>query len=111
MKANAEGSRHLQHLGLSILLCAAVALVWPVAGRASIDDSQCIECHDEIDYEAYSVSAHGKNACNSCHFDVIDIDDHEACGAQNKVETCHRCHPDEGRELWVRERALFELES
>ena len=52
MKANAEGSRHLQHLGLSILLCAAVALVWPVAGRASIDDSQCIECHDEIDYEA-----------------------------------------------------------
>jgi predicted CXXCH cytochrome family protein len=98
MKSNTEGLHHLQVLGLCLLACAAVVLAWPAAGQASIDDSQCIECHDEIDYEAYAASAHGKNACNSCHFDVIDIDDHEACGAQNKVETCHRCHPDEGRE-------------
>ena len=67
---------------------------------ASIDDSQCIECHEEIDYEAYTQSVHGRNACNSCHYDVVDIEEHEACGSktQEKVETCHRCHPDEGRE-------------
>ncbi|GAB4258587.1 cytochrome C [Deferrisoma sp.] len=80
-------------------LIAAWASV-PGPARASVDDSQCVECHSEIDYEAYSASVHGRNACNSCHFDVIDIEEHETCGSQTqeKVETCHRCHPDEGRE-------------
>lgn len=72
----------------------------PRGADASVDDSQCVECHEEIDYEAYSASVHGRNACNSCHYDVVDIEEHEACGSrtQDKVETCHRCHPDEGRE-------------
>ena len=31
---------------------------------------------------------------------MIDIADHETCGSktQEKIETCHRCHPDEGRD-------------
>ncbi len=72
----------------------------PWGADASVDDSQCVECHEEIDYEAYSASVHGRNACNSCHYDVVDIEEHETCGSrtQDKVETCHRCHPDEGRE-------------
>jgi len=86
---------------LSCLFLLAVALcLLPLAAAASIDDSQCAECHEEIDYAAYGASVHGRNACNSCHFDVIDIADHETCGSQTqqKVETCHRCHPDEGRD-------------
>ncbi len=80
------------------LLLLVLAGVGPA--RASIDDSQCIECHDEIDYETYSASVHGRNACNSCHYDVVDIEEHETCGSktQDRVETCHRCHPDEGRQ-------------
>ncbi|PLX42687.1 MAG: cytochrome C [Deltaproteobacteria bacterium] len=67
---------------------------------ASIADSECIECHDEFELDDYNASAHGQNACNSCHYDVIDIGVHEDCGSvtQEKVETCHRCHPEEGRE-------------
>jgi cytochrome b subunit of formate dehydrogenase len=67
---------------------------------ASVDDSKCIECHDQIDAEAFAKSVHGKNACNSCHFDVVDLEEHQNCGSktQQKVETCHRCHPVEGKE-------------
>ncbi len=78
-----------------LLVAFAVPSAW-----GSIDDTQCAECHDEIDHEAFSASVHGRNACNSCHFDVVDIAEHENCGSttQEKVETCHRCHPDEGRD-------------
>ena len=83
-----------------LFLFAVGVLLLPPASPASIDDSQCMECHDEIDYETYGESVHGRNACNSCHYDVIDLDDHETCGSktQEKIETCHRCHPDEGRD-------------
>ena len=92
--------RHvLVHFTASVLFIA-LQIIFPGSAPGSIDDSQCVECHDEIDYEAYSHSAHGRNACNSCHYDVTDLEVHEECGSQtqNKVETCHRCHPDEGRE-------------
>ncbi len=93
--------RRLPCLQSALLLCALGLLAaLPSTANASIDDSQCVECHDEIDYVAYADSVHGRNACNSCHFDVVDIADHETCGSrtQEKVETCHRCHPGEGRE-------------
>jgi cytochrome b subunit of formate dehydrogenase len=90
-----NGSVH----GLALYFLAA-AVLGPLPALGSIDDSQCMECHDEIDHEAFASSVHGQNACNSCHYDVIDIADHETCGSktQEKVETCHRCHPDEGRD-------------
>ena len=50
---------------------------------ASIDDSQCIECHHEFDHAAYEESAHGRNACNSCHFDVVDAAG-DRCAANTK---------------------------
>jgi len=90
-----NGSLH----GFALFLLAG-AVLGPLPALGSIDDSQCMECHEEIDHEAFAASVHGQNACNSCHFDVIDIADHETCGSktQEKVETCHRCHPDEGRD-------------
>ncbi|GAB4276799.1 MAG: cytochrome c3 family protein [Deferrisomatales bacterium] len=94
--------RMSSRLCLCSLVAFAATLLLPGArgALASIDDSQCIECHDEMDYEAYSASVHGRNACNSCHYDVVDIDDHESCGSKTgeRVETCHRCHPVEGRD-------------
>ncbi len=79
---------------------------------ASIDDSQCIECHDEFDHEAYAASAHGRDACNSCHYDVVDIEVHEDCGSatQEAVETCHRCHPIEGGEHFASVHMLNDVE-
>lgn len=84
-------------LFLAVLLLSPL---WGQPAHGSIDDSQCLECHDEIDYDAYNSSVHGRHACNSCHFDVVDIADHETCGSatQQKAETCHRCHPLEGRD-------------
>jgi cytochrome b subunit of formate dehydrogenase len=86
-------------VALAITLAALASGAWTQA-HASIDDSQCLECHDSIDREVFSKSAHGKHACNSCHFDVVDLEEHQSCGSktQDKVETCHRCHPGEGRE-------------
>ncbi|MBI5017062.1 MAG: cytochrome c3 family protein [Deltaproteobacteria bacterium] len=90
--------------GLSFVLCLATLLLSLVVAvgpaGASVDDSKCLECHDQIDAEAFSKSVHGKNACNSCHFDVVDLEEHQNCGSktQQKVETCHRCHPVEGKE-------------
>lgn len=92
---------------LALLLSSAVVpMAW-----ATIDDSQCIECHEEMDYAAFAASAHGRHACNSCHFDVVDIADHETCGSrtQDKVETCHRCHPNQGRDHFASAHMLNDI--
>lgn len=88
--------------GILFLSVGMTAMVIGLArpSIAAVADSECVECHDSVDYEAFSKSAHGRNACNSCHFDVVDVEEHQSCGSktQEKVETCHRCHPGEGRE-------------
>ncbi len=90
----------------ALLLLGGVPVAW-----ATIDDSRCIECHEEMDYAAFAASAHGRHACNSCHYDVVDIADHETCGSrtQDKVDTCHRCHPNQGRDHFASAHMLNDI--
>jgi cytochrome b subunit of formate dehydrogenase len=68
-----------------------------------IDNSKCLECHENIDERKFARSVHGANSCNSCHWDITDIDKHTAEGARIQAETvtCHRCHKVEGTEHYA----------
>jgi len=68
-----------------------------------IDNSQCLECHENIDVTKFAKSVHGANACNSCHWDITDIEEHTAAGGKIQAEsvTCHRCHKVEGAEHYA----------
>ncbi len=71
-------------------------------GEKTIDNSQCLGCHaDKINEKKFSQSVHGANSCNSCHWDISDLQIHpEKKGAKihNEPETCHRCHKKEAGE-------------
>jgi len=68
-----------------------------------IDNSTCLECHEEIDETKFARSVHGANSCNSCHWDITDIEQHTVEGARIQAEpvTCHRCHKAEGVEHYA----------
>jgi cytochrome b subunit of formate dehydrogenase len=68
-----------------------------------IDNSQCLECHENIDVTRFAQSVHGANSCNSCHWDVTDIEEHTAKGGRIQAEavTCHRCHKVAGAEHYA----------
>ena len=63
-----------------------------------ISVGQCLECHDEIDSGTFAASAHGANACTSCHRDIWDIDKHADCEVPMQPVNCGFCHRDEARE-------------
>jgi len=68
-----------------------------------IDNSTCLECHEDIDERKFARSVHGANSCNSCHWDVTDIEEHTVEGSRIQTEpvTCHRCHKAEGVEHYA----------
>jgi len=68
-----------------------------------IDNSKCLECHENIDETKFAKSVHGANSCNSCHWDITDIEEHTAKGGKIQAEsvTCHRCHKVEGAEHYA----------
>ncbi len=63
-----------------------------------ISVGQCLECHDEIDSGTFAASAHGANACTSCHRDIWDIDKHADCEVPMQPVNCGFCHRDEARQ-------------
>ena len=68
-----------------------------------IDNSKCLECHDTIDVKKFAQSVHGANSCNSCHWDITDIEEHTETGGKIQAEpvTCHRCHKVAGTEHYA----------
>jgi cytochrome b subunit of formate dehydrogenase len=74
-------------------------------GAKVIDNSECLGCHgDKINERTFSRSVHGANSCNSCHWDIVDLEIHpEKKGAQIHTEsaTCHRCHKDVASEHYA----------
>jgi cytochrome b subunit of formate dehydrogenase len=76
-----------------------------VAGQAYaydyefIDNTTCLKCHaDKVAPRAFAESAHGADSCNSCHWDIKNVDQHvrevTAKGADVKPAPvdCSRCH-------------------
>jgi len=68
-----------------------------------IDNSKCLECHEDVDETNFAQSVHGANSCNSCHWDITDIEEHTVEGGRVQAEpvTCHRCHKSEGVEHYA----------
>jgi cytochrome b subunit of formate dehydrogenase len=68
-----------------------------------IDNSACLECHENIDVTKFAKSVHGANSCNSCHWDITNIEEHTAKGGKIQAEpvTCHRCHKVAGAEHYA----------
>ncbi len=68
-----------------------------------IDNSKCLECHEDVDETRFARSVHGANSCNSCHWDITNVEEHIVEGARIQAEpvTCHRCHKVEGTEHYA----------
>jgi len=69
-----------------------------------IDNSECLGCHSSINERRFAQSVHGANSCNSCHWDITDVQTHlKAKGGRIHTEpvTCHRCHKKEGAEHYA----------
>jgi len=63
-----------------------------------ISVGQCLECHDEIDAATFAASAHGANACTSCHRDIWDLEKHAECEVPMQPVNCGFCHRDQARQ-------------
>ena len=57
-----------------------------------IDNSACLKCHEDIDQVRFARSVHGANSCNSCHWDITNIEEHTVEGSRIQAEpvTCPR---------------------
>ncbi|MBW1644729.1 MAG: cytochrome c3 family protein [Deltaproteobacteria bacterium] len=59
-----------------------------------ISVAQCLECHDEISNTTFAASAHGSNACTSCHRDIYDLEKHADCEVPMQPVKCGFCHKE-----------------
>ena len=79
-----------------------------------IDNSECLGCHgDKINERKFAQSVHGANSCNSCHWDIVDLNAHvKAKGARIHAQpvTCHRCHKREGTEHYASAHFINEIQ-
>nr|WP_291316583.1 hypothetical protein [Desulfuromonas sp.] len=84
---------------LMVVLLAALALPAAGSGGMAPDPMTCLECHDDTASEHdFAASVHGRNACTSCHVEVVDIDAHTEGEIEVQPVNCVRCHKEEGHE-------------
>jgi cytochrome b subunit of formate dehydrogenase len=83
-----------------------LAFAWALPAGAeqgmAIDPATCLGCHsDKISVQAFAASVHGKNACTSCHVDIVDLTKHMK--KQIKVDKvhCERCHKKQNSEHYA----------
>jgi hypothetical protein len=98
--------RIIQELVVQILIrFILLAVLTSLAGTAlaeggmAIDPATCLGCHgDKISAAAFSASVHGKNACNSCHVEIVDLVKHMKGEVKVGKVHCERCHKKETAE-------------
>ena len=60
-----------------------------------IDNPECLGCHgNKIIEGKFAQSVHRANSCNSCHWDITDLEAHERAKKTGAV-SCNRCHKKE----------------
>lgn len=86
---------------VGVFLFLTALMVAPVAAEQgmAIDPATCLGCHStKFSASAYAASVHGKNACTSCHVEIVDLAKHLRGETKiNKVH-CERCHKKETAE-------------
>jgi len=56
----------------------------------SVEDSECFECHDDVDEKSFNNSIHGEFECIDCHLNIEKIPHEETL----KKVNCGECHGD-----------------
>ncbi|MBI5656136.1 MAG: cytochrome c3 family protein [Geobacter sp.] len=82
-------------------LAVLLALALPVQAEQgmAIDPATCLGCHSgKISAAAYAASVHGKNACTSCHVEIVDLAKHMKGETKVNKVRCERCHKKENAE-------------
>lgn len=74
-----------------------LAIVWALPAHAeqgmAIDPATCLGCHsNKFSVHDFAASVHGKNACTSCHVDIIDLAKHMKKEIKVQKVQCERCH-------------------
>src|SRR5512147_471969 len=68
----------------------------------AIDPATCLGCHsNKISITEFAASVHGKNACTSCHVEIIDLARHMKGEVKVGKVRCERCHKKETAEHYL----------
>jgi predicted CXXCH cytochrome family protein len=82
-------------------LATMLVLSQPVKAEQgmAIDPATCLGCHSsKLSAAAYAASVHGKNACTSCHVEIVDLARHMKGETKVHKVRCERCHKRENAE-------------
>lgn len=80
------------------LILAFAVPVWADGGMA-IDPRACLECHeDSVSTDDFVKSVHGRNACTSCHTEIVNLDLHMEGEIEINPVDCTRCHLQQATE-------------
>jgi predicted CXXCH cytochrome family protein len=88
-------------LTIVLLLLSYSGLAAAEQGMA-IDPATCLGCHsNKISTSEFAASVHGKNACTSCHVEIIDLAKHMKGEVKVGKVQCDRCHKKETAEHYL----------
>ncbi|MEI6212808.1 MAG: cytochrome c3 family protein [Desulfuromonadales bacterium] len=73
----------------------------------AIDPATCLGCHsNRFSIRDFAASVHGKNACTSCHIDIIDLARHMKKEINVQKVQCERCHKKQNSEHYASVHAV-----
>jgi cytochrome b subunit of formate dehydrogenase len=76
----------------------------------AVAPSVCLACHsDKIPAAGFDASVHGRNACTSCHVDLVDVARHEKGEITVAKVQCVRCHKQVAGEHFASVHMLNEI--
>jgi predicted CXXCH cytochrome family protein len=88
-------------LTILLLLLSYSGLAAAEQGMA-IDPATCLGCHsNKISTSEFAASVHGKNACTSCHVEILDLAKHMKGEVKVGKVQCDRCHKKETAEHYL----------
>jgi cytochrome b subunit of formate dehydrogenase len=86
---------------IALLVLSFSGLAAAEQGMA-IDPATCLGCHaNKINTSEFATSVHGKNACTSCHVEIVDLAKHMKGEVKVGKVQCDRCHKKETAEHYL----------
>jgi hypothetical protein len=79
-----------------LLMIAALWIAWmPVQAGAQAHTAACQSCHSDAAFmDRFAASAHGNNACTSCHTGINNIARHSSGEKRSNPVRCSSCHKE-----------------
>ncbi len=88
------------------IILTFLAAIWAFPAHAeqgmAIDPATCLGCHsNKMSIHDFAASVHGKNACTSCHVDIVDLAKHMRKEIKVQKVQCERCHKKQNSEHYA----------